>query len=118
MNSLTRLVLRLVLNCFALFFVMKLIPGIQIDRFSDLLVGTLILGLLNVFLRPLFILLTLPVTMLTLGLFTLVINGFIFYLAAHLVEGFSVSGFGTAFVAALLYSIFSFLLNMFFLPKK
>lgn len=118
MNSITRLVLRLVLNCFALFFVMKLIPGIQIDNFTDLLVGTLILGLLNVFIRPVFILLTLPVTMLTLGLFTLVINGFMFYLAAHLVEGFRVSGFGTAFVAALLYSVFSFILNMLFLPKK
>lgn len=118
MNSMTRLALRWVLNCFALFFVMKLIPGIQIDHFKDLLVGTLILGLLNVFIRPVFVFLTLPVTMLTLGLFTLVINGFMFYLAAHMVQGFRVAGFGTALIAALLYSIFSFVLNLLFLPKK
>lgn len=110
----TRLLLKWVLNAFALYFVMKLIPGIRIDRFSDLLLATLIIGFLNAFLRPLIVLLTLPVTILTLGLFTLVINGVMFYLAAHLVNGFSVSGFGTAFVAALLYSLFSCFLNMVF----
>lgn len=114
----TRFVLRWVLNSFALFFVMKLVPGIEIDSFSGLLAGTLVLGLLNTFLRPLIILLTLPVTMLTLGLFTLVVNGFIFYLAAHMVHGFRVTGFGTAFVAALLFSLFSFLLAMLFQVQK
>ena len=114
----TRLLLTWVLNAFALFFVMKLVPGIQIDRFSDLLVATLVLGLLNAFLRPLVILLTLPVTVLTLGLFTLVINGFMFFLAAHLVAGFHVTGFGAAFLAALLFSLFSFILNMVFQTKS
>jgi putative membrane protein len=113
----TRLVLTWVLNAFALFFVMKLIPGIRIDHFSNLLIATLVLGLLNAFLRPLVILLTLPVNIMTLGLFTLVINGVMFYLAAHLVSGFSVSGFGAAFLAALLFSIFSFTLNMLFRTK-
>jgi putative membrane protein len=113
----TRLVLTWVLNAFALFFVMKLIPGIRIDHFSNLLIATLVLGLLNAFLRPLVILLTLPVNIMTLGLFTLVINGVMFYLAAHLVTGFSVSGFGAAFLAALLFSIFSFTLNMLFRTK-
>jgi putative membrane protein len=114
----TRIILTWVLNAFALFFVMKLVPGIQIDRFGDLLIATLVLGLLNAFLRPLVILLTLPVTVLTLGLFTLVINGFMFYLAAYLVSGFLVTGFGAAFLAALLFSIFSFVLNMLFRPKS
>jgi putative membrane protein len=104
------------LNAFALYFVMKLIPGIRIDNFGDLLVGALVIGLLNAFLRPIILLLTLPVTLLTLGLFTLVVNGFIFYLAAHLVEGFRVAGFGTAFLAALLFSLFSFFLNLIFQP--
>jgi putative membrane protein len=113
----TRLLLRWVLNAFALFFVMNLVPGIRIDRFGDLLVATLIIGLLNAFLRPIIVLLTLPVTILTLGLFTLVINGVIFYLAAHLMDGFRVTGFGTAFVAALLFSLFSFILNMIFQTK-
>ncbi|MDU0460707.1 MAG: phage holin family protein [Geobacteraceae bacterium] len=114
----TRLVLKWVLNSFALYFVMKIIPGIQIDRFQDLLVAALVIGLLNAFLRPVIILLTLPVTMLTLGLFTLVINGLMFYLAAHLVSGFHVTGFGAAFLASLLFSLFSFVLNMVFGTKK
>ena len=110
----TRLFLKWVLNSFALFFVMNLIPGIQIDRFRDLLIGALVIGLLNTFVRPIIILLTLPVTVVTLGLFTLMINGSMFYLAAHLVAGFHVAGFGTAFVAALLFSLISFVLNMVF----
>ncbi|RII30565.1 MAG: hypothetical protein CXR30_06160 [Geobacter sp.] len=114
----TRLLLKWVVNSFALFFVMKLVPGIRIDNFRDLLVGTLVIGLLNVFLRPIILLLTLPVTVVTLGLFTLVINGFIFYLAAHLVTGFHVSGFATAFLAALFFSLISFLLNMLFRTDK
>ena len=88
-----RLVLKWALNSLALFLVMKLIPGMQIDRFQDLLLATLVIGLLNAFLRPVIILLTLPVTILTLGLFTLVINGFMFYLASHLVTGFHITGF-------------------------
>ncbi len=114
----TKLVLKWALNSLALFLVMKLIHGIQIDRFQDLLLATLVIGLLNVFLRPILILLTLPVTLLTLGLFTLVINGLIFYLAANLVPGFHITGFGAAIVAALLFSLFSFMLNMLFGTKK
>ena len=114
----TKLVLKWALNSFALFIVMKLIPGIQIDRFQDLLLATLVIGLLNVFLKPIIVLLTLPVNLMTLGLFTLVINGLIFYMAAHLVPGLHVTGFGAAFIAALLFSLFSFVLNMLFGAKK
>lgn len=114
----TRLCLKWALNSFALFFVMKLVPGIRIDRFQDLLVAALVIGLLNTFLRPIVTLLTLPVTVLTLGLFTLVINGLMFFLAAHLVTGFHVSGFSTAFVAALLFSLISFVLNLLFRTGK
>jgi len=114
----TKLILKWVLNSVALFFVMKLMSGIQIDRFQELLLATLVIGLLNAFLRPIIILLTLPVTVMTLGLFTFVINGLIFYLAAHLVPGFHVAGFGSAIVAALLYSLLSFILNMAFGTKQ
>lgn len=110
----TRLFLKWALNSFALFFVMKLVPGIRIDSFQDLLVGSLVIGLLNTFLRPIVTLLTLPVTLLTLGLFTLVINGFMFFLAANLVTGFHVTGFFSSFVAAFFFSLFSFLLNLLF----
>lgn len=112
-----QLLLRWVLNSFALFFVMKLLPGIQIDRFGDLMLATLVIGLLNAFLRPLILLFTLPVTIATLGLFTLVVNGVIFALAAFLLKGFHVAGFGAAFMAALLFSVFSFVLNMIFRTK-
>ncbi|MDD2851407.1 MAG: phage holin family protein [Desulfuromonadaceae bacterium] len=114
----TQLVLRWALNSFALYIVMKLISGIRIDRFQDLLLATAVLGLLNVFVRPIIILLTLPVTLLTLGLFTLVINGLMFCLAAYLVPGFHITGFGAAFIAALLFSLFSFILNMLFGTKS
>ena len=97
---------------------MKLVPGIQIDHFRDLLVASLVLGLLNAILRPLFVLLTLPLTIMTLGLFTLVINGAIFYLTASLVDGFRVTGFGTALIAALLFSLFSFMLNVIFQTRR
>lgn len=110
----TTLLLRWALNCVALFLVMKLVPGIQIDRFQDLLLATLAVGLLNLVIRPIIMLLTLPVNILTFGLFTLVINGLMFYLAAYLVSGFRVTGFIAAFIAALLFSIISSLLNMIF----
>jgi putative membrane protein len=97
---------------------MKMIPGIHIDHFQDLLLATLVIGLLNVFLRPIIVLLTLPVTLLTLGLFTFVINGLMFYLAANLVSGFHVTGFGAAFIAALLFSLISSVLNMLFGTKN
>ena len=114
----TKLILRWALNSVALFLVMKLVSGIQIDRFQDLLLATLVIGLLNVFLKPIIVLLTLPVTIMTLGLFTFVINALIFYLAANLVPGLHVTGFGTAFIAAFLFSLFSFVLNMLFGTTK
>lgn len=113
-----RLLIKWVLNAVALYFVMKLVPGIQIDSLQVLLIGALVIGLLNAFLRPLVLFLTLPVTLLTLGLFTLVINGMMFFLASRLVSGFHVAGFFTAFIAALLFSIFSFILNMIFRTGK
>jgi putative membrane protein len=114
----TKLILKWVLNSLALFLVMRLVPGIQIDRFQDLMIAALVIGLLNAFLRPVILLLTLPVTMMTLGLFTFVINGLIFYLAAYLVSGFQVTGFGTAFLASIIFSIISFVLSLIFGTKN
>jgi putative membrane protein len=92
--------------------VVHLVAGVSADRWQSVLVGALVLGLLNAFLRPVLILLTLPVNIVTLGLFTLVVNGLIFFLAARLVSGLHVAGFGTALLAAIVFSIVSFLLNM------
>ena len=106
------------INTLALLVVVNIVPGISVERWETLLVGALVLGLLNTFLRPLLFILTLPVTMVTLGLFTLVLNGVIFYLAAWLVKGFYVTGFWSSFVAALVFSIVSFLLNLLFTQER
>jgi putative membrane protein len=106
------LLLKWLVNTMALFVVVNVVAGISVERWQTLLVGALALGLLNAFFRPILLLLTMPINVLTLGLFTLIINGLIFYLAAWLIKGFYVAGFWSAFVAALVFSIVSFLLNL------
>ena len=111
------LLLRWTVNTLALLVVVNVVSGISVARWETLLVGALVIGLLNAFLRPVLFFLTLPVTVVTLGLFTLVLNGIIFYLAAWLVKGFYVTGFWSSFVAALVFSVVSFLLNLFIRPE-
>lgn len=106
------------LNALALLTVAYVLPGIHIDGFSAALVAALILGLINTLLRPLLILLTLPVTVVTLGLFILVINGLLFWFAGSVLKGFEVSGFWVGVLGALLYSIFSSVLTMIVFQKK
>jgi len=106
-----QLIIKWIVNSTALLVVAHVVSGVTLDNWRTVFVAAVVLGLLNAFLRPICILLTLPVTVVTLGLFTLVINAFLFYLAAHLVHGFHVAGFGQAFVAALVFSIVSFLLS-------
>jgi putative membrane protein len=106
------LLVKWVVNSTALLVVIHIVSGVTVDNWPTVFVAALVLGLLNAFLRPILIFLTLPATILTLGLFTLVINAFLFYLAAHLVRGFHVAGFWQAFVAAFVFSIVSFLLSM------
>ena len=104
-------------NIIALLVVIHVIAGVSIENLQTVLVAALILGLLNAFLRPFILILTLPITILTFGLFTLFINGFLFYIAAKFVRGFTVAGFWNAFWAALLFSIISSLLNFLLTPK-
>lgn len=106
------LLIKWIVNSTALLVVVHIVSGVTVSNWPTIFVAALVLGLLNAFLRPVLVFLTLPVTVLTLGLFTLVINAFLFYLAAHLVRGFHVAGFWQAFVAALVFSIVSFLLNV------
>jgi putative membrane protein len=106
------LLIRWIVNITALLVVAHIVSGIALDNWVTVFVAAVVLGLLNTFLRPLLILLTLPVTVLSLGLFTLFINAFLFYLASHMVSGFQVSGFGQAFIGALVFSIVNFLLNL------
>jgi len=104
-------------NVIALFIVVHTIAGVSTDSWQTTIVAALVLGMLNAFLRPFFIMLTLPFNILSLGVLTLFINGFMFYLAARFVKGFNISGFWSAFWAALLFSIASFALNLLFMPK-
>ena len=82
------------------------------------LIAALILGLINTFIRPILILLTLPATMLTLGLFILVINGVLFWIVGSWVQGFHVAGFWSAVAGAILYSIISWALSAILLRKS
>jgi putative membrane protein len=107
------LALRWVLNAFALWLVSEIVPGIHADGVFATLVAALVLGILNALVRPLFLLLTLPINLLTLGLFTFVINALMLELTGSIVRGFAVDGFGSALIGALLLSLVSFLLNVF-----
>jgi putative membrane protein len=106
------LLIKWIVNSTALLIVAHIVSGVTLDNWPAVFVAALVLGLLNAFLRPVLIFLTLPVTVITLGLFTLFINAFLFYMAAHLVRGFHVTGYWQAFVAAFVFSIVSFLLNL------
>lgn len=109
--------IRWLINSLALFSVLSMISGVSADSWQTVIIAALVLGLLNAFLRPVLLLLTLPFNIATLGLFTLVINGFLFYLAAKFVRGFSVAGLWSAFWAAILFSVVSFMLNVLLGPK-
>jgi putative membrane protein len=104
-------------NIIALLIVIHIIAGVSIDSLQTVLVTALILGLLNTFIRPFILIMTLPITILTFGIFTFFINGFLFYIAAKFVNGFTVTSFWNAFWAALLFSAVSSLLNFMFTPK-
>ncbi len=112
-----RLILIWCCNALALLAVAYLLPGVRVDGFESALVAALVLGLINTLIRPLLILLTLPVTVLSLGLFILVINGLLFWFAGSVLRGFEVSGFWVGMMGALLYSIISYVLSL-LIPKK
>ncbi len=107
----TRLLIVWLINALALLAVSYLIPSVQVAGFGAALVAALVLGLVNAVIRPLLILLTLPVTILTLGLFIFVINGLLFLAVANLLEGFEVAGLWPAIVGAIVYSVISWLLS-------
>jgi putative membrane protein len=101
----------LVVNAIALLLVAYLLPGVHVSGFTGALIAALILGIVNAVLKPILIILSLPIQILTLGLFTLVINAALFYLVAKLGIGLTVDGFWSAFLGALVLSIVSFILS-------
>src|SRR3954470_13373643 len=106
-----RFLIRLVVNAVAVFLAAQLVPGISVTGMGAALIAGLILGFVNAIIRPILILLTLPFTILTLGLFIFVVNAVCVALAAWLVPGFTISGFGAAFIGAIVITLVSWLLN-------
>ncbi|MBI4435732.1 phage holin family protein [Candidatus Uhrbacteria bacterium] len=98
---------RWVINAVALLVVANVVPGFGVDTFYSALIAALVLGLVNALIRPLLFILTLPVTILTLGLFTFVINALMILLVSTIVKGFTVEGFIPALLAALLLWVIS-----------
>ncbi len=88
----------------ALLLVAYLYPGVQVQNFTSALIAAFVIGLFNMVLRPILVLLTLPVTLITLGLFLFVINALLFWAAASVLDGFHVNGFGAALLGSLIYS--------------
>lgn len=107
-----RLLLVWILNAIALLAVAYLYPGVQIQDWKAAAVAALVLGLVNTLVKPILVILTLPVTILTLGLFLLVLNALLFWGVASMVPGFHVSGFWAALLGAILYSVIGWLLSM------
>jgi putative membrane protein len=111
-----RLLLIWIVNTVTLFVLPRLLDTVQVDSFTTALTAALVLGLVNTLIRPIFLVLTLPITFLTLGLFIFVINGLMFWVVADIVPGFQVVSFSAAIVAAFVYSVISWLLTA-FIPK-
>jgi len=100
-----KIIARWFLLAAALLLVAHLYPGVTVKSFGAAMIAALVLGLFNTLVRPLLVLLTLPVTLITLGLFLFVINALMFWAAAAVLDGFSVTGFGAALIGSLIYSL-------------
>lgn len=105
------LAMRWLLNALALFVTAWLVPGMQINGFAAALVAALVLGVVNAIIRPVIVFFTLPLNILTLGLFTLVINAFMLLIVKSVVTGFVVSGFWAAFFGSIVLTVASGLLS-------
>ena len=108
-----KLIVKILLTAIAVVVIANFLPGVEIANYTSAIVVAVVLGLLRVTVKPLLILFTLPATIVTLGLFLLVINAIIILLADYFVSGFYVAGFWVAFLFSLLLSIFqSFLYSL------
>lgn len=99
------------LSALALLIVSRVVSGIHLDNFGAALIAVIVLGLINALIKPVLLLLTLPITVLTLGLFALVINALMLMLAGSVISGFRVDGFGAALIGSILLSLISMLLH-------
>lgn len=103
--------MRLLINALALLVLPHIISGIQVSGVRAALVAALVLAIVNAIIRPIFIILTLPIEILSLGIFTFVINGLMLYIVARVVQGFEINTFGAAFFGSIVLSIVSAVLT-------
>lgn len=107
-------IVKLLLTALAAFLAAKLTPGVNITSYWTAILLAIVLGLLDVFVKPILQFISIPVTILTLGLFLLVINALIIMLASWLIESFHVSGFWTAMLYSIIFSVISWIINLIF----
>lgn len=106
-----------VFSALAILVVATLVPGFSVNSFTTALIVALFLGILNALIKPILIILTLPINILTLGLFTFIINAALIWMVAQIVKGFTLSGFAPALIAALLLWLINLTVNLLF-PAK
>ncbi|OGS20774.1 MAG: hypothetical protein A3J83_01710, partial [Elusimicrobia bacterium RIFOXYA2_FULL_40_6] len=112
------IITKLFVNVVSMLIVVAIFGHIHVDRWETVVIAAVVLGLMNIVVRPVIIMLTLPINIISLGLFTFVINGLMFYLVSVLVPGFKVDGFIWAIVGSTIFGVINVILNWFFVPKK
>jgi putative membrane protein len=122
-NSLTsmtsmNIIFRLLINSLALLALTQLIEGLIVDNFYAALIASIVIGLLNTFVRPILLILTLPVNIISLGLFTFIVNGLMIWFASTFLQGFAVQNFWVAVLVAIILWIISLITNYFILDSK
>ena len=113
-----KLLIGWLLNALALLAVAYLVPDIHVSNFLSALIAAAVIGLANMLIKPILLILTLPVTIITLGLFIFVINGILFWLAGYFLQGFDVKTITAGIIGAIVYSIFSWTLTAVLVDKK
>ena len=113
-----KFILRLLLSALAVIFLSKVLPNVNVDSYTTAIVVALVLSLLNFLVKPIMVILTFPITIVTLGLFLLVINAAIILLADHFIDGFTVTGFWWALLFSLLLSLLQSILFSFLKEDK
>ena len=112
------LLARWIVNAGALMLVAYVYPGVSVNDWGAAFGAALVLGLVNAVIRPLLVILTFPVTLLTLGLFLFVLNALLFWLVAEVVRGFTVTGFVAALVGSILYSVITLITSWLLFPRR
>src|SRR5690606_6558966 len=108
-----KLILKLLLNAVAVVVLAKLLNGVHVDNYLTALIVAVVISLLNIFVKPVLILFTLPITLVTLGLFLLIINGIIIWMAHKLIDGFTVDNFWIGILFSILLAILQSILQSF-----